>query len=59
MLPVLPVNDDEMPPRNSSWTAREGVQIQDAAIRFIQSQIGGPNAALKSANSLTRKQVDF
>ena len=59
MLPVLTDNSDETPARSTLRMAHQRVETQDAAIRFIQSQIGGPRAALATERSQALERVDF
>jgi hypothetical protein len=59
MVLVLTDNSDETPPRSAWPMVHQRDETQDAAIRFIQSQIGGPGAALKTERSQALEQVDF
>jgi hypothetical protein len=49
----------ETPARHIGQTAHRRGETQDAAIRFIQSQIGGPLAALAAETLQALDQVEF
>jgi hypothetical protein len=59
MLPILTDNSDETLPRTTWRMVPPRDETKNAAIRFIQSQIGGPGAALEPERSQALEQVDF
>lgn len=51
--------DGETPAQRIRQKVHPRDKTQDAAIRFIQSQIGGPLAALAAESSQALNRVDF